>query len=248
MENIYSLFIFVFGAIIGSFLNVVILRIPKGESIVTTGSHCAHCQSPIKPYDNIPILSYFLLRGKCRNCQEKISFRYPLVELLTAILFVLNYHVFGPSIELILNLILTSVLIVVTFIDFDTMIIPDVFHVIILIIAIIKLIIDPSDIQSHLIGAFAISVPFYLIFRFTGGLGGADVKLMFVSGLYLGLTGILVSFFIASITGGLYAIYLVVFKKQGRKAEMPFGPFLCLGILLSSLFASEIVSAYLGLF
>ena len=248
MDPLILIYIFVFGTLIGSFLNVVIYRVPREESIVTTGSHCPNCNTPIKPYDNIPILSYLLLRGKCRHCGQKISLRYPIVELLTAVLFLLNYTVFGLNIDLGLNLILTSVLIIITFIDFDTMIIPDVFHVIIFIIALINLFMDPSSWQAHLGGAFAISIPFYFIARFTGGLGGADVKLMFVAGLYLGITDILVSFFIASITGGIFAIYLVLFKKQGRKTEMPFGPFLCLGILLASLYGTDILTSYMGLF
>ncbi|NLC41733.1 MAG: prepilin peptidase [Erysipelothrix sp.] len=247
MELIYSCLFFIFGIIIGSFLNVCIYRIPREESIVITGSHCPHCGHFLKPYDNIPLISYLFLGGKCRHCKKPISLRYPLVELITGLLFVANYLQLGLTFHLLLNLILTCTLIIITFIDIDTLIINDRFHVIISALAIMKLVTSPDLLQSSLIGAFIISIPFLLIAGLTGGLGGGDVKLMAVAGLYLGWQNVLVSFFIASITGGLYAIYLILFKKQGRKAEMPFGPFLCLGILIASLYATELINWYMGL-
>lgn len=247
MELIYSCLFFIFGIIIGSFLNVCIYRIPREESIVITGSHCPHCGHFLKPYDNIPLISYLFLGGKCRHCKKPISLRYPLVELITGLLFVANYLQLGLAFHLLLNLILTCTLIIITFIDIDTLIINDRFHVIISALAIMKLATSPDLLQSSLIGAFIISIPFLLIAGLTGGLGGGDVKLMAVAGLYLGWQNVLVSFFIASIIGGLYAIYLILFKKQGRKAEMPFGPFLCLGILIASLYATELINWYMGL-
>ncbi|NLC06296.1 MAG: prepilin peptidase [Erysipelothrix sp.] len=247
MELAYSICFFIFGTLIGSFLNVCIYRIPRNESIVTTNSHCPHCQSFIKPYDNIPILSYLFLGGKCRNCRESISMRYPLVEFITGLVFLINYQQLGLSISLGLNLVLSCVLILITFIDFDTLLIPDRFHVIIGGLAIINLILNPTQLTSSLIGAIIISVPFLIIAMTTGGMGGGDIKLMFVAGLYLGWQATLVSFFIASISGGLYALYLILFKKQGRKAEMPFGPFLCIGILIASLYSTQLITWYLSL-
>lgn len=247
MELAYSICFFIFGTLIGSFLNVCIYRIPRNESVVTTNSHCPHCQSFIKPYDNIPILSYLFLGGKCRNCRESISMRYPLVEFITGLVFLINYQQLGLSISLGLNLVLSCVLILITFIDFDTLLIPDRFHVIIGGLAIINLILNPTQLTSSLIGAIIISVPFLIIAMTTGGMGGGDIKLMFVAGLYLGWQATLVSFFIASISGGLYALYLILFKKQGRKAEMPFGPFLCIGILISSLYSTQLITWYLSL-
>ena len=247
MELAYSICFFIFGTLIGSFLNVCIYRIPRNESIVTTNSHCPHCQSFIKPYDNIPILSYLFLGGKCRNCRESISMRYPLVEFITGLVFLINYQQLGLSISLGLNLVLSCVLILITFIDFDTLLIPDRFHVIIGGLAIINLILNPTQLPSSLIGAIIISVPFLIIAMTTGGMGGGDIKLMFVAGLYLGWQATLVSFFIASISGGLYALYLILIKKQGRKAEMPFGPFLCIGILIASLYSTQLITWYLSL-
>ncbi len=247
MELAYSICFFIFGTLIGSFLNVCIYRIPRNESVVTTNSHCPHCQSFIKPYDNIPILSYLFLGGKCRNCRESISMRYPLVEFITGLVFLINYQQLGLSISLGLNLVLSCVLILITFIDFDTLLIPDRFHVIIGGLAIINLILNPTQLTSSLIGAIIISVPFLIIAMTTGGMGGGDIKLMFVAGLYLGWQATLVSFFIASISGGLYALYLILFKKQGRKAEMPFGPFLCIGILIASLYSTQLITWYLSL-
>ena len=155
----------------------------------------------------------YFLGGKCRHCKKPISLRYPLVELITGLLFVANYLQLGLAFHLLLNLILTCTLIIITFIDIDTLIINDRFHV---IISARHHVTSPDLLQSSLIGAFIISIPFLLIAGLTGGLGGGDVKLMAVAGLYLGWQNVLVSFFIASITGGLYAIYLILFKKQGK--------------------------------
>lgn len=247
MTHTLTFVLFLFGTIIGSFLNVCIYRIPRNESVITDGSHCPHCQSPIKPYDNIPILSYIILKGKCRHCQDKISIRYPLVELLTGIIFALNHTVFGLTISLGLNLILSACLIIITFIDFDTMIINNRFHIIIAALGIITLLLRYQSLIDAIGGIFIVSIPLGLIAYFTGGIGGGDVKLMASAGLYLGTTNILVAFFIGVLSGGLYAIYLLIFKNKQRQAEMPFGPFLCLGIFIASLYGDQLLQLYLGL-
>ncbi len=248
MNYIYIVYLWIFfilGLIMGSFFNVVIYRLPQRESIVHGSSHCPQCQSIIKPYDLIPLFSYLSLGGKCRYCHTKISLRYPFIELLTALMYGLVYHVYGLSLTTALGLVLTSILIIVAMIDIDTMEIYDRFHIMILGLAIGYLFITPNPILNHVIGFFIISVPFYIIAYLTQGIGGGDIKLIAVAGLLLGYQATIVTFVIASISGGLVAILLIILKQQNRKSLIAFGPFLCLGIYISFLYGDQIAQWYL---
>jgi leader peptidase (prepilin peptidase) / N-methyltransferase len=237
--------IFIFGSILGSFYNVVIYRLPRKESIVVGSSHCPSCNTPIKPYDLIPVLSYFILGGKCRNCKKPYSFRYPLVEFITGLLFVLTYFVYGYTWSTLIGIILASVLLIITLIDIDTMEIYDTFQVILFILALAFITQSELPLGDHLIGFFIISVPFYIIAIITNGMGGGDIKLIAMGGLLLGWKATLVAFFIASITGGIVAILLVLLKQQGRKSLIAFGPYLCLGIYIAFLYGNTIFDWYL---
>ncbi len=248
MQLYYSFLIFTLGAIFGSFLNVVIYRLPRHESIVHGSSHCTNCQTPIKAYDLIPIISYLILGGKCRKCHHPISLRYPLIELLTAVCFYLMYQTFGLNFNLAIGLILTTILIIITMIDIDTMDIYDRFHIMILGLAITYLFITPVPMIEHVIGFFIISIPLYVIAYLTGGIGGGDIKLMAVSGLLLGYKATLVAFFIAVVLGGIVAMGLLVTKQKERGSQMAFGPFLCLGIYFAYLYGNQIFNWYLTLF
>lgn len=248
MQYLIPIIIFIYGSIFGSFFNVVILRTPKHESLVTQSSHCPKCQTPIKPYDLIPILSYFILGGKCRNCKNPISWRYPLIESITGITFVWVYLVFGFAYQTIIGILLTSILIIVTVIDIDTMEILDRFQLLLFLLALINLFISPLPILEHLIGFFIISIPFFILAYITGGLGGGDIKLIAMAGLLLGYKATLVAFFIASILGGLVAIYLLVTKQKERKSLIAFGPYLCIGIFLAYMYGNQVFSWYLSFF
>lgn len=248
MQLYYSFLIFTLGAIFGSFLNVVIYRLPRHESIVHGSSHCTNCQTPIKAYDLIPIISYLILGGKCRKCHHPISLRYPLIELLTAVCFYLMYQTFGLNFNLAIGLILTTILIIITMIDIDTMDIYDRFHIMILVLAITYLFITPVPMIEHVIGFFIISIPLYVIAYLTGGIGGGDIKLMAVSGLLLGYKATLVAFFIAVVLGGIVAMGLLVTKQKERGSQMAFGPFLCLGIYFAYLYGNQVFNWYLTLF
>lgn len=248
MQLYYSFLIFTLGAIFGSFLNVVIYRLPRHESIVHGSSHCTNCQTPIKAYDLIPIISYLILGGKCRKCHHPISLRYPLIELLTAVCFYLMYQTFGLNFNLAIGLILTTILIIITMIDIDTMDIYDRFHIMIFGLAIIYLFITPVPMIEHVIGFFIISIPLYVIAYLTGGIGGGDIKLMAVSGLLLGYKATLVAFFIAVVLGGIVAMGLLVTKQKERGSQMAFGPFLCLGIYFAYLYGNQVFNWYLTLF
>ena len=239
--------VFVFGLIFGSFLGVVIDRLPKGESIVFGRSHCNVCQRDLSAPELIPVLSYFIQGGKCKQCHTKLSLRYPLLEILTALAYLFAYLHFGMGIEFVFSLIFTSILIIIAFIDLDTMIIYDRFHVLILMLGFIEAFIFKKNFLHLILASFVVSVPLLIVALVTGGMGGGDIKLMFVSGFYLGVRRILVGFIVSVIVGGSYGIYTLVTKKHSGKDAIPFGPFLCLGLYVSMLYGIQISTWYLSL-
>jgi leader peptidase (prepilin peptidase) / N-methyltransferase len=249
MDISLLVFVFILGTIFGSFYNVVIYRLPQKISIAKGTSFCPNCHHRIMPWDLIPILSYVLLRGKCRYCNTHISIRYPLIELLTGFLFVLSFIKFGWSHNSLVAMILASLCLIITMIDLDTMEIPDRFHLLILTLAIIHIaFVSQLPLTDHIIGFFVISLPLYGIALLTNGMGGGDIKLVAVSGLLLGYTSMLVAFFIAAVTGGLFAVYLLIRKLETQKSLIAFGPYLCLGIFIAFLYGAEIIRWYLNLF
>ena len=248
MNSVYTVFAILFGLVFGSFFNVVILRLPKGESLSTESSHCVHCGHPLSPFDLVPVFSYLFLRGKCRYCHKPISMRYPLVELTTAILFGLVVYQYGYSIKSLIGLIFMSILVIVAVMDIDTMEILDRFQILILILALINFFITELSFYNHVIAFFMISVPFFIIAHFFGGMGGGDVKLVAVSGLLLGIQSTLIGFFIASITGGLVGVYLLGTKQKERSSAIAFGPYLCLGFAIAFLYGPSLFEAYINLF
>lgn len=249
MDILLSIFVFILGTIFGSFYNVIIYRLPKKISFVSGTSFCPTCNTRIMPIDLIPVVSYLFLGGKCRHCKASISLRYPLIEVLTGIIFTLSYLRFDFTLQTLLAIILGSLCIIIAMIDIDTMEILDRFHVFIFALAIIHIFFF-SDLLllDHIIGFFIISVFFYIIAIITNGMGGGDIKLVAVSGLLLGYQSMLVGFFIAAITGGLVAIALLLLKAQDRKSLIAFGPFLCIGIFIAYLYGQQLFSWYINLF
>lgn len=249
MDILLSIFVFILGTIFGSFYNVIIYRLPKKISFVSGTSFCPSCNTRIMPIDLIPVVSYLFLGGKCRHCKASISMRYPLIEVLTGIIFTLSYLRFDFSFQTLLAMILGSLCIIIAMIDIDTMEILDRFHVFIFALAIIHIIFfSELPLLDHIIGFFIISVFFYIIAIITNGMGGGDIKLVAVSGLLLGYQSMLVGFFIAAITGGLIAIALLLLKAQDRKSLIAFGPFLCIGIFIAYLYGQQLFSWYINLF
>jgi leader peptidase (prepilin peptidase)/N-methyltransferase len=242
-----SFFIFIFGLIIGSFLNVLIYRIPLKLDFVKGRSFCPSCHHELGAFDLFPVFSYVFLKGQCRYCHEKISLRYPLIELLTGILFTLVYLRFGVSITSLIGILLTATLIVLSMIDLDTMEFNDGFSIFILILGAISMAIFLPNPMTTIFGMFVISLPMYAIAVLTGGFGGADIKLMGAAGLLLGFPNIIVAFFIGVLTGGIQAIILLK-KGNDKKSMMPFGPHLALGIYLAFLVGKPLLDWYLGFF
>jgi len=257
-------FIFVLGAMIGSFLNVCIWRMPREESIVRPGSHCPGCNHPIAWYDNIPFISFMLLAGKCRHCKTKISIRYFLIELLTAALFVLFLYYFGLSPKFFIYIALVSALVAATFIDFEHQIIPDEISLGGLIVGLLISIAYPYLHESppvfvswplwrqvcystgqSLFGIIAGGGSIYLIglagnmvFK-KESMGGGDIKLMAMIGAIIGWKLVLLTFFIAPIFGSIVGIII----KIKTKAEIiPYGPYLSLAAIISIIWGKHILN------
>ncbi len=253
-DIIFYIIVFVFGSAIGSFLNVCIYRMPRNMSIIAPASRCPSCNTPIRPYDNIPVLSYILLRGKCRICKAGISLRYPTVEFLNAALYALVLWRFGLEWYTPAYFIFCSVLVVITFIDLDFQIIPDRITLPGIGIGLIAgafLMPDPFvrnallGLKASIIGFLVGGGLFYAIAVLSrGGMGGGDIKMMAMVGALMGWKSVLLTTFLGSLTGAVIGIFLMISKGKGRKTKIPFGPFLGLGSLITLFFGQEIFNWY----
>lgn len=245
---LYS-FVFIFGACIGSFLNVVIYRLPKRISVAEGRSFCPNCKNQIKNYDLIPILSYIFLRGKCRNCKDKISPRYPLIEAFVGVIAVLIFIQYYFTAKALLAFAFCAVLFTTALIDHDALYIPNslIFAVIPLSILSVFVFKDISTVE-RIIGFFAVSIPmFIMIVIIPGSFGGGDIKLMAVSGYFLGWKIILLATFIAILIEGVYVIIKMALKKLKKEEHIAFGPALCTGMFISLLYGEKIFEVYLKL-
>jgi len=265
----------VLGLIVGSFLNVCIVRLPRGRSIVTPPSHCPRCRAGIRFYDNIPIISFLLLRGKCRSCGEPISWRYPLVELMNGLFYAWIIHEFPIGGEAFLMMVLCSSLIVITFIDFDHQIIPDVITLPGMLLGLslapffmsalgeplpfrLDLILPHTKpyfvaFLNSLIGLFLGGGPLFVIgwiwerLRHVEAMGGGDVKLMGMVGSFLGWKGALLTIMLGAFAGSIVGLGLIALKRHKMEKVIPFGPFLAAGAVAAAFYGSDIIAWYLGL-
>lgn len=244
-------FMFIFGICVGSFLNVCIYRLPKNEGLIKRNSHCMTCGEEIKRRDLIPIISWCILRGKCRACGAKISPRYTVVEALNGILWLVTaiyFDVINHPLYIILNCLMISALVVIFFMDWDTQLINTWVVVFIAVVAIPRIIFcdfpDNLPVSSHIIGIFAASVPLMIVTLVSHerAMGWGDVILMAAGGLYLGVKGILVALAIALITG---AIGGLIQKHFSGDSKFAFGPFLSLGIVIALFFGTAIGDWYM---
>lgn len=237
--------IFLYGIIIGSFLNVCIFRIPKHESLIPS-SHCMSCGSKLHWYDLFPVFSYLLLKGRCRYCKAKVSWQYPLIEMLNGILYIIVFMANGINLTSVVYCLMTSALIVITVIDERTFEIPLVLNGFLLILGVCMCVIDRANLLEHLIGFVAISVPLYLLYIFSGGkaIGGGDVKLMAVAGLVIGWKCIVLAFFLGCIIGSVIHVCRMKIAKAERMLAM--GPYLAAGIFITALWGNNMIDWYLG--
>ncbi len=242
---------FVFGTIVGSFLNVCIIRLPQSKSVISPPSHCPQCQSPIRFYDNIPILSYLILRGRCRQCQATISAQYPLIELIGgtfSLAFMLRY---GVSLQYFIYFAFFSALVVIAFIDLRHQIIPDIISLSGIPAGFLSSLILPQiSILDSALGILTgggslllVAILYHLIAR-REGMGGGDIKLLAMIGAFLGWQGAIFSLIIGSLFGSLTGIALMIVEKKDRKFAIPFGPFLSLGAIVYLFWGEGIIRGY----
>lgn len=251
MNVLISIYVIVLGLLLGSFFNVCIYRIPRGESIVSPPSHCTNCNNHIKWYDLMPVISYIILKGRCRYCKEHISIRYPAVEFLTALLFFLIFLKFGLTFNLVKFLVLASWLIVVGMIDLDT---TDVYFSTTITGIIFGsafmaagyfLNINPIE---FIVGGIFAGGFIAIVILLTKGMGWGDAELCVVCGLFLGLKLSIVMLFLSFIIGGAIGIGLILSKIKSRKDYIPFGPFIAVASLLTLFFGEYIINYYITMF
>ncbi len=254
LDHIMSLFVFFAGTCVGSFLNVCIYRLPAGLSVAYPPSACPRCQEPIRFYDNIPVISYMLLRGRCRFCAAAIAIRYPLVEMLTGLAAWAVFLKYGPTAATVVYFAFIAVLIVITFIDIDHQIIPDIMSLPgIPLFFVAGLWATPITWLNALIGIIGGAGSLLLVAlvyqRITGkdGMGMGDVKLLAMIGALIGWRGVAFTIFFSSVIGSLVGVLLMLQGGGSLKTRLPFGPFLALGAVAYVFFGPALIDAYLGL-
>ena len=237
--------IFLYGIVIGSFLNVLICRLPKGENIAVARSHCMNCGYQLRWYDLVPLFSWLALRGKCRVCREKISVQYPLIEALNGILYVLVFTVNGWSIDSAIYCLLTSALIVLSVIDFRTYEIPYGINLFILALGLIRVVTDWRNWATYVIGFLAVSACLYLLYIVSDGraIGGGDVKLMATCGLLIGWKMIILAFLLGCILGSV--IHVIRMRVTNESHVLAMGPYLSMGVALAALYGEAFLQWYI---
>jgi leader peptidase (prepilin peptidase)/N-methyltransferase len=252
-EIIAGIFVLILGLIIGSFSNVCIYRIPRNESLIRPGSHCPRCNQPVKFYDNIPLVSFIILKGKCRYCKEKISWQYPLVEFLTAILYLLLFLRYGLQLVTFVYMLFCSALIIITFIDLKENIIPDVLSLPFLLLGFLMsfFLKNLSPLNSML--GILVGGGILLLVAILGGflfkkeaMGGGDIKLAAMVGAFLGWQLTFLSLFLSFLLGAIIGIIILI-KNKGQSDPIPFGPFIALGTIIALFFGHSIINWYLSL-
>lgn len=240
--------IFLYGIVIGSFLNVVILRVPLKESIVTKRSHCTSCSHVLHWYDLFPLFSYLFLKGRCRYCGAKISVQYPIIEAVNGILWVLMFVFCGFSLDTVLMCFVASALLALSVIDERTHEIPPGLNIVIAVCGVARLALHWNNRLEFLLGAVSVSLLLLLIYIFSKGraIGGGDIKLMATAGLFLGLKLVIVAFMAGCLYGSV--IHIARMKISKKDHVLAMGPYLSAGIVSAMWFGEKIVTWYLSLF
>ena len=243
-----------FGALIGSFLNVCIHRLPKGTSIVWPASACPNCGRALSWFENVPVVSYAFLRGRCRTCRSPISWRYPIVEALTAAMFAFGWWYYGPTPLLASRLVLGCALIVLFAIDLEHHLLPNVITLPGLAAGLLFSLFLPPGLLHAFLGALAGGGVLWLIgeayYRYSGqeGMGGGDVKMLAMIGAFLGWQQVILTLVLSSVAGSIVGILFLATRRGGLKYELPYGTFLALAALAASLAGEQIITWYAGLY
>lgn len=252
---IIQLFVFLFGLLIGSFLNVCIHRLPLSISLVTPRSNCPNCKKEIAFYDNIPVLSYLLILGRCRNCRAPISPRYPIVEITSGLFALGLFSRHGLTLDTIVLYVFICSLLVITFIDIDFKIIPDVITYPGIIIGFLSsLLVDRVTYRDSLIGIllgggllYLVATLYYLL-RHQEGMGGGDIKLLAMIGAFLGWKAVIFTIFVGSVFGTAAGLAVALRTRHGAKTAIPFGPFLSIASMLYIFEGPRIINLYFGIY
>lgn len=239
--------VFLYGILIGSFLNVLIFRVPQKENFVTVRSHCMSCGYQLRWYDLIPLVSYLILGGRCRKCRTKLSVQYPLIEGLNGALYLVVFARYGLSIDSLVYSLLFSALLALSVIDFRTYEIPMGFNYFILALGLIRVLTDWENWLEYVIGLFAVSMIILVLYCVSKGqwIGGGDMKLMAAAGLLLGWKCILLAFVLGCVIGSVIHLTRMAVSKVGHM--LAFGPYLALGIAISALWGQEMAAWYVGM-
>ncbi len=247
LDIIPYMIVFLYGIVIGSFLNVCIYRLPKGENIVTVGSHCMNCSHKLKPYELIPVFSFLFQRGRCRYCHTKLSCQYPIVEAGNGMLYIIIFIVNGFTLSSVLYCCMTSAMLVLSVIDYRTMEIPFGINLVIFAMGVVLTIIDNEFYISHLIGFFSVSLFLLCCFLVTRGkgIGLGDVILMAAAGLGIGVLNIWLALIFGCLIGSVLQIIKMISTGEGRK--FAFGPYLSVGIFIAMLWGNRFFEWYVGL-
>jgi len=251
MQSVILFLFFIFGLLFGSFFNVVGLRVPNKQSIVAPPSHCPGCSTRLKPIDLIPVLSYFTTLGRCRYCKTRISAIYPIMELITGFLFAAVYYVYGFTPEAIMVLLFFSMLVIITVSDLAYRLIPDkVLLPFFLIFLVMRFFIHPDETYiSHLVGmVLGFTIFFVIALLSKGGVGGGDIKLYAVIGLFFGYPLLLVTILLSTFLGSIYGIFIMLLQGANRKTEVPFGPFIAFGSVVALFFGYDLINWYVQRF
>lgn len=244
---LFYIIVFLYGIVIGSFLNVLIYRIPKKENLVTTRSHCMSCGYQLRWFDLIPLFSFLVLGGRCRKCKAKLSVQYPVIEALNGGLYLVICARYGLSIDSLLYCLLFSTLLALSVIDFRTYEIPTGFNYFILTLGLIRVATDFENWPEYAIGLVAVSLVLYVIYKVSKGaaIGGGDVRLMAATGLLLGWKRNLLAFLLGCIIGSVIHIARMKISKADHVLAM--GPYLAVGVMLAALWGNEMINWYLGI-
>ena len=245
--------VFILGTLFGSFANVCIYRLPQRLSIIFPGSHCPACQEALRPWHNIPLLSYLLLVGQCARCKTAISLRYPLIELSNGLLYIFLYHQYHLSVQTVVFALLTTALLIVSCIDLAHTIIPDAITLPGTVVGLgTSLWLTPVGLRNAILGVLLGSGLFLLMAILSvvmlkrEGMGGGDIKLIAMLGAFLGWHAVLVTIFLAAVLGASVGLALILLRRKGRREPLPFGPFLALGALLAMVWGDSILTWYVS--
>jgi leader peptidase (prepilin peptidase)/N-methyltransferase len=245
--------VFILGTLFGSFANVCIYRLPQRLSIIFPGSHCPSCQEALRPWHNIPLLSYLLLGGQCARCKAAISLRYPLIELSNGLLYIFLYHQYHLSVQTAVFALLTTALLIVSCIDLAHTIIPDAITLPGIVVGLgTSLWLTPIGLRNAILGVilggglFLLMAILSVVILKREGMGGGDIKLIAMLGAFLGWHAVLVTIFLAAVLGASVGLALILLRRKGRREPLPFGPFLALGALLAMVWGETILTWYVS--